>query len=342
MLLVQHGGSEGLRMAEVPDPVPGPGEALVRVRATGVNHMDLLVRAGYPGIPVSLPHVLGGDVVGTVVALRAGADGVRVGERVVAAPVVSCGQCEMCAGRWPHLCSRWQYLGLHRPGGYAELVALPVKNLVPLPDSIGWSDATALPVAGLTAYHALCGLAELRAGQTLLLWGGAGSVGSMAIAIARSLGARAIVSASSAEKRALALRLGAELALDPRDPQLEERVRAAAPGGVDAVLDYVGAETFPRSFALLKKGGQLLVCGMIGGREAPLSLHQMYLRHVTIRGLYLGTVDELRALVALAASGRVRPYVGATLPLERAAEAQALLASRRNLGKVALAVATAS
>jgi NADPH:quinone reductase-like Zn-dependent oxidoreductase len=342
MLLVQHGGSEGLRMAEVPDPAPGPGEALVRVHATGVNHMDLLVRAGYPGIPVSLPHVLGGDVVGTVAALGEGASAVRVGERVVAAPVVSCGHCEMCAGRWPHLCSRWRYLGLHRPGGYAELIALPTRNLVPLPDSIGWSEATALPVAGLTAYHALCGLAELRAGQTLLLWGGAGSVGSMAISIARSLGVRAIVSASTAEKRALALRLGAELALDPRDPHLEERVRAAAPAGVDAVLDYVGAETFPRSFGLLKKGGQLLVCGMIGGREAPLSLHQTYLRHVTIRGLYLGTVDELRALVALAAAGRVRPFVGATLPLERAAEAQALLESRRNLGKVALAVATGS
>jgi NADPH:quinone reductase-like Zn-dependent oxidoreductase len=158
----------------------------------------------------------------------------------------------------------------------------------------------------------------------------------MAILIARSVGARAFVTASSDERRALAVRLGAELALDPRDAALEERVRAVAPDGVDVVLDTLGAETFPKSFSLVKKGGQLLLCGMIAGREAPLSIHQTYLRHLSIHGVYLGSRDELATLVDLVQEGLLTPHVGAKLPLERAGEGHALLEQRRNLGKIVL------
>jgi NADPH:quinone reductase-like Zn-dependent oxidoreductase len=196
--------------------------------------------------------------------------------------------------------------------------------------------AAALPVAGLTAYHALRGVARLREAQTLFLWGGAGAVGTMAILIAKSVGARAFVTASSDERRALAVRLGAELALDPRDPALEERVRAVAPDGVDVVLDTLGAETFPRSFSLVKKGGQLLLCGMIAGREAMLSIHQTYLRHLSIHGVYLGSREELAALVDLVQLGLLTPHVGTKLPLERAGEGHALLEQRRSLGKIVL------
>ena len=225
MLLTAHGDASGLSLAEIPTPSPGPGEALVRVEATGVNHMDLLVREGYPGIPVRLPHVMGGDVVGRVAALGAGASGVRVreGDRVVAAPVVACGRCALCAAGRRHLCLAWQYLGLHRPGGYAEYVAVPVENLVPISPALEATAAAALPVAGLTAYHALVGVADLCEGETLFLWGGAGALGTLAIRIARSLGARPIVTASTDEKRALASRLGAELALDPRTPRWRRR-----------------------------------------------------------------------------------------------------------------------
>lgn len=336
MLLTAHGDASGLSLAEIPAPTPGPGEALVRVEATGVNQMDLLVRRGYPGIPVTLPHVMGGDVVGQVAALGAGAAGVREGDRVLAAPVVACGRCPLCAGGRSHLCLEWRYLGLHRPGGYAEYAAVPVENLVPISATVDAASAAALPVAGLTAYHALSGVARLQPGETLFLWGGAGTVGTMAIQIAKHLGARSIVTASSDGRRGLALRLGAALALDPRDPALEEKVRTLAPAGVDVVLDTLGAETFARSFALVKKGGRLLLCGMIAGREAPLSIHQAYLRHLSIHGLYLGSRDELVELVDLVERGLVTPHVGATLPLERAVEGQALLAQRKNLGKIAL------
>lgn len=336
MLLTAHGDTSGLVLGEIPTPSPGSGEALVRVEATGVNHMDLLVRRGYPGIPVTLPHIMGGDVVGRVAALGAGATGVREGDRVVAAPIVGCGRCVLCSSGRTHLCLDWQYLGLHRPGGYAEYAVVPVENLVPISSVLDAAAVAALPVAGLTAFHALCGVANLREGQTLFLWGGAGTLGTLAVQIARHLGARTIVTASSEERRALATRLGAELALDPRDPALEEKVRSLLPAGADVVLDSVGGETFPRSFAIVRKGGQLLVCGMTGGRDVPLNIHQTYLRHLSIRGLYLGSREELVQLVDLVESGRVVPHVGARLPLECAPAGHKLLARRANLGKIAL------
>jgi 2-desacetyl-2-hydroxyethyl bacteriochlorophyllide A dehydrogenase len=341
MLLTAHGDAAGFGLAEIPTPSPGRGEALVSVEATGVNHMDLLVRRGYPGIPVTLPHVMGGDVVGRVVALGLGATSVREGDRVLAAPVVACGRCVICAGGRSHLCLDWQYLGLHRAGGYAEYAVVPAENLVPISSSLDAAAAAALPVAGLTAFHALR-LAGLREGQTLFLWGGAGTMGSLAIQIARSLGALPIVTASSEDRRTLALRLGAEAAFDPGDPALEEKVRALAPAGVDVVLDALGAETFPRSFALVRKGGELVLCGMIAGREVPLNIQQTYLRHLTLRGVYLGTRQELVELVDLVESGRVTPHVGARLPLEQAAVGQELLARRANLGKIALLIGASS
>ena len=343
LVLTAHGDTSGLELRELPTPKPVRGEALVKVEASGVNHMDVLVRRGYPGIPVTLPHVLGGDVVGTVVDAfpsppgeRARERGITVGQRVVAAPVSGCGDCEVCREGRRFLCAKWQYLGFHRPGGYAEYVCVPAEDLVPLPAHVDAAAAAALPVAGLTAFHALATVGALRSGQSLFLWGATGALGSMAVQVAKALGVRTVVTASTDAKRVLAKQLGADLVLDPKDAALVEQVRAFSPGGVDAVFDFIGAETFPKSFELAKKGGQLLLCGMIGGREAPLSIHQTYLRHLSIKGLYLGSRDELARLVDLVAKGAVTPHVGARLPLADAAEGQRRLERREGEGKLAL------
>ncbi len=336
LLLTAHGDASVLACGELPTPTPGPGEALVRLQASGVNHMDLLIRNGYPGIAVQLPHVLGGDVVGLVAAVGRGVTTVREGDRVIAAPVSGCGHCERCVEGQEFLCDAWQYLGFHRPGGYAQFCCVPARSLLALPESIDAGIAAALPVAGLTAFHAMTSVAQLRAGQTIFIWGGAGALGTMSIQIARALGLRPLIAASSEEKRALGLRLGAELALDPNDADFADRLRAVAPAGVDAVLDSVGAQTFPRSFSMVRKGGQLLLCGMIGGREAPLSIHQTYLRHLSVRGLYLGSRAELATLVRLVADRTVNPHIGTRIPFEQAAAGQQLLESRRNQGKIAL------
>jgi len=336
LVLSAHGDTSGLELREVPTPRPAAHEVLVRLEASGVNHMDVLVRRGYPGIPVTLPHILGGDVVGTITEVGAGVTGRRVGERVVAAPVSGCGACELCREGRRSLCLSWQYLGFHRPGGHAEFCCVPAEDAVPLPAHVDAAAAAALPVAGLTAFHAIHGVGALKRGQTLFLWGGTGAMGSMTVQIARAAGLRTFVTASSESRRALALELGAELALDPKDPELDAKVRAKSPNGVDAVLDFIGAETFAKSFNLVKKGGQLLLCGMIGGREAPFSIHQAYLRHLSVKGLYLGSREELEALVALVAKGEVKPHVGARLPLARAADGHHLLERRESVGKIAL------
>lgn len=336
LVLTAHGDTSGLQVREVEAPRPAAGEVLVRVEASGINHMDLLIRRGYPGIPVKLPHVLGGDVVGTVTELGAGVKSVAVGQRIVAAPVSGCGECELCREGRRFLCLQWQYLGFHRAGGYAEYAVVPAENAVPLPAHVDAAAASALPVAGLTAFHAIHTVASLRAGQTLFLWGGSGAMGSMSVQLAKAAGVRTFVTASSESRRKLAVQLGAELALDPKDPELDAKLRALVPNGVDAVLDFIGAETFAHSFNLVKKGGQLLLCGMIGGREAPLSIHQTYLRHLSIKGLYLGSREELEALVGLVARGEVKPHVGARLPLEKAAEGHHLLERRESVGKIAL------
>lgn len=336
LVLTKHGDTSGLELRELPTPTPAANEVLVRVEASGVNHMDVLIRRGYPGIPVKLPHVLGGDVVGTITALGDGVRGLQAGQRIVAAPVSGCGACELCREGRRFLCLSWQYLGFHRAGGYAEYVTVPAESAVPLPAHVDAAAASALPVAGLTAFHAIHGVGAMKRGQTLFLWGGTGAMGSMTVQIAKAAGIRAFVTASSPERRQLALELGAELALDPKDPELDAKVRAVSPNGVDAVLDFIGAETFPRSFNLAKKGGQVLLCGMIGGREVPFSIHQAYLRHLAIKGLYLGSREELEALVVLVAAGAVKPHVGARLPLARAAEGQLLLERRESVGKIAL------
>jgi NADPH:quinone reductase-like Zn-dependent oxidoreductase len=334
----QHGGPEVLTVRDLPTPSPGPGEALVKVSATGLNQVDRVIRMGYPGLAVPLPHVLGGDIVGTVEALGPGVSPVPVGTRVVAYPVISCHACALCLGGEPNQCLAWQYFGMHRAGGYAEYVVAPTSVLVPLPAAVDDASAVSLPVAALTAFHALTTVANLRAGQTLLLWGGTGALGTVAVQIAKALGARVITTGSTPERLEVARRMGADVVLDRLHDDVPARVRELAPHGVDVVLDYVGPATFPKSFELVRKGGQILLCGIITGRESPLSLHLTYLRHVSVKGLYLGTLEELRTLVAWVAAGKVKPYIGARLRLDEARRGHELLDAGQTVGKVALLV----
>jgi NADPH:quinone reductase-like Zn-dependent oxidoreductase len=314
------------------------GEVLIKVAATGLNYVDQVIRLGYPGIPVKLPHLLGGDIAGRVAELGPGVSGPQVGERVLAYPLVADGSCRLCREGKPNLCLNWQYFGLHRPGGYAELVAVPAANLVPLPDAVTFEQAVALPVAGLTAYHALTTVGQVGPGATVLIWGGGGALGSLAIQIAKQLGAVVIATGSSAAKLEIMQALGADHVIHRKEQDVRSEVAQLAPEGVDVALDYVGPETFPTSFELLRKGGRLLLCGIITGRETVLSIHQTYLRHVSLCGLYLGTLAELRELLAWAAAGRVRPYIGNVLKLEAARQAHELFARGAHVGKIVLSV----
>ncbi len=331
VLLHEHGGPERLVYGDCEAPALAQDEVLVRVRATTVNRLDAVVRRGYPGLTVPLPHILGGDIAGVIEAVSPGVAGWAPGDRVACYPMVLEDGYEG-DDFWT---VAWQYFGMHRKGAYADLVNVPASSLVRLPDAVPFEAAACLPVAGLTAEHAL-NVGALVAGQTLFFWGGSGGMGTLLIQLAKRRGIHVITTASSPEKMRLLESLGASHVFNHRSDDVAARVKEAAPAGVDAVLDYVGPATYSQSFSLLKKGATLLWCGMLSGREATVNIQAFYLKHASLRGFYLGTIRELQAVVAAVADGSLRPHIHAIMPLADAARAHALLDSGQYAGKLVL------
>ena len=338
IVINRHGDADVLEYrTDVPDPQPESGDVIVELGATSLNRIDLFVRSGYPGITFDFPHVPGADIAGTVVEVGSDVTDVAEGDRVVVWPLVACGECPLCRKGRRALCENWQYFGLHRHGSYAEYVRVPVESLVPLPDDLSFETAATLPVAGLTAYHALTSVGDLCSDETALVWGGSGGLGTFTVQIARHLGARVIATVGDDDKRTKLETFGPDLILNHHEDDVEAAVRDFTDGhGVDLVLDSVGAQTFPTGFGLLQKGGRILLCGKMTGRDVELSLHLTYLRHISIHGLYLGEKAELEALLKLVEDGTVRPVVDRSYPLEQAAEAQYALQAGERFGKLTL------
>ena len=339
VIIKEHGDLDVLSYVDdFPRPQPEPGEALVRVHATGINQVDRVVRMGYPGIGIPLPHVPGGDIAGVVEELGAGASTPLPGTRVLAYPLVSCGECPLCGEGKTNLCTQWRYLGLHRNGGYSEYVSVPTANLIPLPESVGFTDAVCLPVAGLTALHALRTVGDLQPGQNFFIWGGTGSVGTMAIQIAKKLGATVTATGGTADKLQSMLALGADNVINRFDEDVPARMAELYPGGVDLALDYVGPQTFEKTMGMLKKGGSMMLCGMLTGRETNFSIQQAYLKHISIKGLYLGTKEELTELLSWFDAGLITPVIDSVIPLAEIRRAHERLESGQYFGKIAISM----
>lgn len=339
IILYEHGGPEKLTYKlDFPEPTIGADEVLVKVKSTGVNRVDLVVRDGYPGITIPMPHIPGGDISGTVAQLGSNVQGFTVGERVVVWPLIACGMCALCKEGKENLCLNWKYLGLHRHGGYAEYVAVPAASLIKLPESVSFEEAITLGIAGLTAYHAIMSVGELKSGEAFMIWGGSGGVGTIAVQLAKMVGATVIATVGKNEKRAIVKSLGADYVFNHYHDDVQAEVMKLFPVGLDMIIDYVGPATFAKSFAMVKKGGRMLLCGILTGRETNFSIHQTYLRHLTIKGLYLGTKKEMEELVNLTAQKRIKPLIGKTFPLQDAAQAQEMMAKGEHLGKLVLVV----
>jgi NADPH:quinone reductase-like Zn-dependent oxidoreductase len=251
-------------------------------------------------------------------------------------PLIACGTCALCQEGRENLCLNWKYFGLHRHGGYAQLVAAPAKSVLTLPEGVSFEDATALGVAGLTAYHAVKTVGELKPGQVFFIWGGSGGVGTIAIQVAKMLGGTVIATAGKDSKLQALKNLGADYTLNHKTDDVGAKVKTLFPIGVDLVIDYVGPETFAKSFDLLKKGGSMLLCGILTGRETNFSIHQTYLRHLSVKGLYLGTKQEMREIIDLTAQRKLQPRIGTTLALSDAAKAHEMMANGEHLGKIVL------
>ena len=330
-----HGGPDVLRLEDVAEPTPGPGEALVRVRACALNHLDLWQRRGMERVKIPFPHISGADVAGEVISSPNRE--FAVGRRVMLQPGLSCGRCMACVDGRDNECPRYDVLGYRSDGGYAEIVKVPAQNLIAIPDAIGFVEAAAFPLAFLTAWHMLITRAKLTAGEDVLVLGAGSGVGQAAIQIAWRHGARVFATAGSDEKLIKARQLGAYEVINHTTEDLPARLREFTNGrGVDVVCEHVGTATWEQSQRSLTRGGRLVTCGATTGHDAAIDLRVLFTRQISLLGSYMGRKGELLRASQFFFAGELRPVVDRTFALEEAADAHRRLESRELFGKLVL------
>jgi NADPH:quinone reductase-like Zn-dependent oxidoreductase len=339
VVIREHGGPEVLKFEERPLPYPGPRELRIRVRAVGLNHLDLWVRNGVPGHTFPLPIVPGCDAAGVVESLGPGASGVAVGDEVVVAPGVSCGRCSACRAGENALCRAYGILGESRDGCCQEYLVVSDDGCFPKPPGLDWAEAAAVPLTFLTAWHMLKSRARVQPGERVVVHAAGSGVSVAAIQIATLLGARVLTTAGSDEKCARGLALGAEEAVNYRAADFTAEVRRWTGGrGADVVVDHIGADTFERSLRCLARGGRYVTCGATSGHELKTDFRLVFFKSLSILGSTMGGGHELATVLSLVASGRLRPVVDRVFPLEEIASAHRHLAAREAFGKVVLTV----
>ena len=334
----EHGDPSVLRHEDVPEPgQPSANEVLVRVLGVSINHLDLWVRRGMPGFPVSFPRVLGCDGTGEIVAVGDGVDHVGVGDRVVLEPGYSSGQSpEDLAGN-DHLAADYSIRGEHSDGFDQELVLLPAQYVFQLPDGLDPLEAAACPLVFLTAWGLVVERAQVTPGETVLVLGGASGVGSAAIQIAKDLGARVIATAGSEEKRALSKALGADEVVDHRDEKWAKVVHGLTEKrGCDVVVEHVGPATWAGSMRALARNGRLVTCGGTTGPKVELLLPHLFIKNLSVLGSTMGPRRALPTIFERLAAGRYRPVLHATLPMSEAQQAHEQLENREVVGKIVL------
>lgn len=334
----QRGGPEVLGYQDFPTPEPGPGEALVRVRACGVNHLDVFIRRGEQGRRVRLPHVLGIETAGEIVALGDGVGDLHVGERVVSGPGIWCGRCELCRLGQENMCVQRRIVGVDVQGGYAEYIKLPAYVWARLPEGVSFEQGAATLIAFGTAWHMLVDRAALQPGETLLVVAAGSGVGAAAIQMGKILGARVIATASSDAKLARARSLGADEVINyAQQPRFARAVRKVTGGrGVDIVFEHVGTDTWKESVAALAIGGRLVTCGSTTGRWGETDLWSLFAKQATLLGSFSSTQSNFRTVLRLVGEGQLRPVIDSVLPLSAAAEAHRRLEARQVFGKIVL------
>jgi NADPH:quinone reductase-like Zn-dependent oxidoreductase len=339
VLFTEHGGTEVLRYSDVPEPAIGARDVLLRVRACALNHLDIWVRRGMPGVKIPLPHIGGCDIAGEVAKAGDTVTNVKVGDRVMLAPGISCGQCDRCLAGKDNECRQYSLLGYMYDGGYAQYVKAPSVNALPMPANVSFEEAAAIPLVFLTAWHMLVTRAQLKPAETVLILGAGSGVGSAAIQIAKVAGARVIATAGSEAKLDRAKELGADELIQHSTQNIADEIkRITNRRGVDVVFEHVGEATWEQSIRSLALGGRLVTCGATTGHEGRIDIRLLFSRNLSILGTYMGSKAELFAVLELVGRGELKPVIDCVLPLERAAEAQERLENREQFGKIVLRV----
>ena len=339
IVLQQHGGPEVLKCTDAAVPAIRPNEVLVRVKACALNHLDLWVRGGIPGVPIPLPHIPGSDVAGEIAQIGAEVSTVRVGQKVVLAPGVTCGKCAACIAGQDNRCRQFTNLGYMIDGGCAEFVRVPEVNCLPYPENLSWEEAASIPLVFQTAWHMLLARAELQPGEDVLILGAGSGVGSAAIQIAKFFGARVLATAGSDEKLQKAKELGADHLINHKTQKIRDEVRRiTGKRGVDVVFEHVGTATWDDSLASLAPSGRLVTCGATTGYDAKIDLRFLFSRQLSLLGSYMGTKSELHSVMRLVSTGRLKPVVDRIVPLAEATAAHRYLESSSQFGKVVLSI----
>ena len=360
-LFHQHGGPEVLQYTDFPTPEPKPGEALIRLHAAALNRMDVMVRNGWPGLKLELPHINGADGAGDIVALnpplRVGESGVResskeigelrnrelgtgdwkIGDRVVINPNFGCGKCEFCLAGKDNLCRDWHLLGETVRGTYAEYVSVPIRQLYKLPDDFDYHQASAAALVYQTVWHSLVKRGNLQSEETVLIVGAGGGVNTASVQIAKWLGARVVVVGSDAKKLELAKAIGADVLIDrSREADWSKAVYLATDRrGVDVVVDNVGT-TFTLSLRTLCKGGRLLTVGNSGAPKFEIDNRYIFAKHLSIIGSTMSTRADFQEVMDLVVMGELKPILDKTYPLQEAGAAQDRLWRNENFCKITL------
>lgn len=335
----EHGRPEVLRYTEVPTPEIGVGEILVRVRACALNHLDLWLRKGIPGMPVPLPHIPGSDIAGVVEKVGDKVTNVKPGQKVLLQPGISCGQCAKCLAGDDNQCRGYTLFGEGVDGGCAEFVKSPAVNAVPMPDNITFEEAAAFPLVSLTAWHMLITRAQLKPAETVLVLAAGSGVGGAAIQISKAAGARVITTAGSDEKLAKARELGADAVINHSTQEISAEVkRLTDRRGVDVVFEHVGQATWDQSIRSMTPGGRLVTCGATTGYVGNLDIRYLFTRQLSILGSFMGSKPELFSALELLRRGLLKPVIDVVMPLADCAKAHQRLEHREQFGKIVLRV----
>ncbi len=330
-----------LRVEDIAEPQPGPGEVALKVLCAGLNHLDIWVRKGRAAAQLTMPHVLGSDAVGTVLALGAGVTSPPVGAQVIVNPALSCGQCEFCRRGEQSECASFSIIGLGRSGTFAEQVVVPAANCYPRPPHLSDEEAGVLALTYVTAWRMLVTRARLRPGATVLVHGIGGGAALSALQFAKLLGAEVFVTSSSNDKLSRALALGARHTLNYEKESVTKWIAYETSGrGVDVAIDAVGAATWPLDFQCVRKGGQIVLCGVTTGAKAETDLRALYWNQLTVLGSTMGSDEDFRQMLRAVTVNGLRPIIDEVFPLDRVRDAMMKMEAGKQFGKIAVRVAS--
>jgi NADPH:quinone reductase-like Zn-dependent oxidoreductase len=339
VVIHEHGGLDRVRVEEVAGPKPGRGEVILKVKSAGLNHLDIWVRKGRPGLKLAFPHILGCDAAGVVAAVGADVTDMKAGDQVILNPGLSCGSCEYCKRGEQSECLSFDIMGMNRQGTFAEYVAVPARNVHPKPAYMDFDQAGAFVLSCLTAWRMLMTRAQLRPGETVLLHGIGGGVALCVLQLAKLAGACVIVTSSSDNKLARASQIGADHTINYKAEDVAVRVKDFTSGrGVDIVIDTVGAATWPIDFSVVCRGGKIVLCGITTGAKAETNLQALYWNQLTIMGSTMGSDEDFRQMLRAVTIAKLKPVIDSVEPLENVREAMGKMETGEQFGKIVLRI----